>query len=136
MVEICIEGQPVSQPRPRVTKFGTYTPKDHPVHAYRQAIAMECQRYTKLEGPVAVHVEFYIRLPKDQHRKRNPVIVKPHAKRPDIDNFLKAVFDGLADGELIADDGQISEVRAQKFYTSQDGNPRSLIRVFKLNEVT
>ena len=45
--------------------------------------------------------------------------VKP-TKRPDLDNFLKAVVDGC-NGILFRDDAQVTKIIVEKIYASEQG---------------
>jgi len=59
-----------------------------------------------------VSVVFFLPIPKRRKEKEGD----PHQVRPDIDNFVKSVFDAICD-----DDSHIFEVKARKQYT--EGQP-------------
>lgn len=46
----------------------------------------------------------------------------PHQKKPDVDNFLKGLMDGLEIAEVTENDSKFWDARAVKCYTT--GNPR------------
>ena len=54
----------------------------------------------------------------------------PHTSRPDLDNLVKSVSDGL-NGVAFRDDSQITELRAIKQYHSGDEGPQTIIRIEK-----
>jgi Holliday junction resolvase RusA-like endonuclease len=66
------------------------------------------------EMPISIKINFFLKKPKSVRRKY------PTA-RPDLDNYLKLVFDAL-NGVLFVDDSQIVEIGARKLYCSED-NP-------------
>lgn len=46
----------------------------------------------------------------------------PVSKKPDLDNYVKALMDSISDSHLIwKDDGQVAEIKARKLYSL---NPR------------
>lgn len=118
-----VSGDPIAQPRPKVSTQGgfarAYTERGHAIHAYKQDIALTWKSAVgfSMSGPVAVDITFSIQKPKSV--KRNLPSVKP-----DIDNFIKGVFDALKDLAW-EDDGQVVEVSARKVY----GRPRTVIGV-------
>lgn len=56
-------------------------------------------------------------------KPKKPKAVYPITK-PDVDNLVKAVLDGM-NGVLYADDSQIIDLRVVKAYA--DGNPKTLV---------
>lgn len=85
------------------------------------------------KGAIAFLVTFYIRPPKSisnvkkmaQSLKNEAIYVE---KRPDLDNYLKAIWD-CSNGLLFKDDGQIAVTSAQKLYSLK---PRIEIEIFEL----
>jgi len=104
-----VQGTPKVKERPRVLKNGrTYTPKA--TAAYEQAVADRYDGPT-YEGPVRLDVCFE----KDRTTVRIiPLDAEEAPKlRGDIDNYLKALQDGLVKGGAF-DDNQVVLVRARK----------------------
>ena len=62
--------------------------------------------------PVSLLLDFYLQRPASIPKKRYAPSVKP-----DIDKLCRATLDALT-GVLFADDGQVTEIRARKFYAS------------------
>lgn len=117
--EITVTGEPVPKERPRMARSGhVYTPGK--TKHQEAEIALEwVRRYKdlKIDKPVKMECIFYMKKAK---ACRDDVV----QKRPDIDNLLKTVLDGLNDVAYI-DDKQIFDVRAVKMW----GEPRTVIRL-------
>lgn len=116
-----VPGEPVPQPRPRVSTRGgfarAYVPAKHPVHAYRDAIAAAARAAgAGVHGePVSVVIDFVWSRPKSHLRK---IGIKPDAPvlpRPDLDNTTKAVLDSL-NGVAWEDDSQVQRLVVEKSY--------------------
>ena len=74
-------------------------------------------------GPVGLLLSFYLPVPGSWSKKRRLAALSGKilpAKKPDLDNLVKAVIDALL-GVLIMDDRQIVELSAAKFYGSVPG---------------
>lgn len=114
---IHVPGDPIPQPRPRITVrpggfANAYVPKDHPVHAYRQAIALSWRPRPMLEGPLRLEIEFTFVRPKSAKRRQW------HTVKPDASNCVKAVEDSL-NGVAWRDDSQVVELVVRKGYGEQ-----------------
>lgn len=113
-------GEPVPQPRPRVSTRGgfarAYVPAKHPVHAYRQAIA-EAARAAGLRAvDHAVQVEIVAEFarPPSHMNKRGVKATAPGWPRADADNIAKSALDSL--GPIIGDDAQVCRLVVSKMY--------------------
>jgi len=101
MVSFVVAGEPVPQPRPRVSTVGgfarAYVPKDHPVHAYRQAVQLAAAGagLRQVTKPVQVAIVCTFARPKSHYTKRGLRAAAPALPRPDADNLAKAVLDAL-----------------------------------------
>lgn len=102
-------------PRPRVAVRGRFP------HAYYPAAYKQWQKAFvkalgpvgfRFEAPVSLWVEFGV------HRPRTSKLVVP---KPDIDNYLKALLDGLTAAGVWKDDTQVSRVRASKLFVTGPG---------------
>ena len=120
MISFTVPGEPVPQPRPRVSTRGgfarAYVPAKHPVHAYRQAVALSA----KLAGlgtitePIQVCVVSVFERPKSHVTGRGVVkATAPRVPRPDVDNIAKAVLDALGD---FFDDTLVESLQVSKSY--------------------
>lgn len=116
------KGNPLPQPRPRFARVGkwvsTYYPSKH--RKYKEAIAkafLDSRLPCIDKGPISVEIVFTLPRPKSVKQA-----VKLHDKRPDIDNYAKAVLDAL-NGLAWKDDGQIASLKLCKEYAEYDTPP-------------
>lgn len=70
-----------------------------------------------LDVPVKVTVDAEFPIPKSWSKKKK-ASANYASKKPDIDNIIKSVFDGL-NGVAWSDDAMVSIVEARKRYTDQ-----------------
>ena len=115
-----VPGDPVPQPRPRVSTAGgfarAYVPKTHAVHGYRAAIAAAARAagVTKTGEPLNVVIDAVFSRPKSHMRKAGVKPDAPKLPRPDVDNVAKAVLDALQD--VIGDDTSVARLVVEKSY--------------------
>ncbi len=115
-----VPGDPVPQPRPRVSTRGgfarAYVPKDHAIHAYRQAIAVAAREagLTATGEPLNVVIDAVFARPKSHLRKAGVKPDAPLLPRPDVDNIAKAVLDALQD--VAGDDTHVARLVVEKTY--------------------
>ena len=136
MINLIIPGEPVAKGRPRVTKTGiAYTPAK--TQGYENLVKMcymEQSNKVKLEGQLTAHVAAYFQISKSASKKKAKQMEKHEirpAKRPDIDNIIKAIFDAL-NKLAYDDDSQIVSLRVDKFYSN---NPRVEVELTEIKEV-
>lgn len=119
MIEFFVPGVPVPQGRPRFSTRGGYPRAydDKKSRAWKDAItlAAKTHKVRLMEGPIEVFLTFHMPRPKGI-----PKNVFWHSKRPDLDNLVKAVLDGLQ-GHAFKDDGQIAMLVAEKKYREPVG---------------
>lgn len=75
-----------------------------------------------LTGPLNVKVLFYFAPPKSYTKKKRQQILDGellYIKKPDIDNLVKGVLDGM-NNVIYKDDNQIVSVTASKHYADTD----------------
>ncbi len=119
-ITFSVPGDPVPQPRPRVSTRGgfarAYVPKAHPVHAYRQAVAAAARAAgaTSTDEPLNVVIDAVFGRPKSHLNKAGVKPSAPRLPRPDVDNIGKAVLDALQD--VIGDDTMVSRLVVEKSY--------------------
>ncbi len=118
-----VPGEPIAQPRHRVTKHGAYIKKDHPIHKWKAAIAqtlLEGYANKKIEeDPVKLKAKFKMPIP--ECRKKTAFENTPHIIKPDIDNLLKAVMDVLTQTGVFKDDDIVYEINVSKVYSTEPG---------------
>jgi len=129
-VTFTVLGEPVPQPRPRVSTRGgfarAYVPGKHPVHAYRAAIAEEAAKAGLEETgePVEVIVDAVFARPKSHLTKKGVKATAPVLPRPDVDNVGKAVLDALQD--VMGDDTNVRRLVVEKSYGQE---ARTTVRI-------
>lgn len=134
MISFTVPGEPKPKGRPRFTKYGhIYTPEKTKIYEQQIRAAFidtdaEC---IGNKEPVKISIKAYFKIPKnDSKRKRddkNSGIIRP-VKRPDTDNIVKSVLDGL-NKFAYEDDSQVVEVSASKYYSD---NPRTEVIISRL----
>ena len=140
MIKIIIPLEPVAQERPRFSNRGKFvTTYDPPKSkAYKKLVReMAQEQYhgqpIPKEKPLKVAVTFYRKIQKsttkrDYQAKLDGLILP--FKKPDIDNYFKAVTDGLSK-VVWADDNQITDVEMYKRYSDE---PRTEITIWEIEE--
>lgn len=130
-IAFTVEGDPVPQPRPRVSTQGgfarAYVPAKHPVHAYRQAVAAAARSAgAGVHGDaVEVVIDFVWGRPKSHLLKSGVRSDAPRLPRPDLDNTTKAVLDAL-NGVAWEDDSQVARLVVGKSYGTEG---RTTVRI-------
>lgn len=132
MIKIIIPGTPVAKGRPRLGKYGTYTPeKTVNYENLVQYAYMDQAEGKKLQGALQMVIDLYFPIAKSYSKKRVEVIKEMeemHTKKPDASNCLKSIEDAL-NGFAYRDDSQVVKVVAEKFYSTE---PRAKVII---NEV-
>ena len=129
-ITFTVAGDPVPQPRPRVSKRGgfarAYVPAKHPVHAYRQAVQLAAQAagLTATGEPLNVVIDAVFVRPKSHMRKSGVKPDAPVLPRPDVDNVAKAVLDALQD--VMGDDSLVARLVVEKSYGQE---ARTTVRI-------
>jgi Holliday junction resolvase RusA-like endonuclease len=129
-VTFTIAGEPVPQPRPRVSTRGgfarAYVPKEHPVHAYRKAIAEAADEagLVAQDEPLNVVIDAVFERPKSHLNKAGVKATAPRLPRPDVDNIAKAILDALQD--VIGDDTLVARLVVEKSYGQE---ARTTVRI-------
>ena len=107
--------------RVRMTKTGrTYTDIKtiHDLDMVRESYTGEFYE----DCPVALHIVIYKQLPKSNKGE------KPFITKPDIDNVIKCVMDGL-NGVAYADDRQVTLIVAEKVDRQEYGGEWCMYRI-------
>ena len=129
-ITFTVPGEPVPQPRPRVSTRGgfarAYVPSTHPVHAYRQAVQLTAQAagLTATGEPLNVVIDAVFVRPKSHMRKSGVKPDAPVLPRPDVDNVAKAVLDALQD--VMGDDSLVARLVVEKSYGQE---ARTTVRI-------
>lgn len=121
MMRFTVPGQPVGKARARVVlnrgKARAFTPDKTArfENLVRLAFTEKYPGHVPIEGPIALQVTAYFEPPKSM-RFKGVVELTPHTKRPDADNVLKAIADGLS-GVAFRDDSQVAHAVCRKAYS-------------------
>lgn len=108
-----INTRPIPKQRPRLSKFAVYTPKK--TRDYENLIAFEWKKKYKnliLKGALKIDLLFCFKKAKTCKKKY-------HTQRPDIDNLIKSVLDGLNEMAFL-DDSQIVKLNLEKVFAEYD----------------
>ncbi len=135
IIAFTIPGQPVAKGRPRACirggKVATYTPDN--TARYENLVKLAAQEAMKglppIGGAVALEVKVFLAVPASWPKKKQAEAVAGTVRpsgRPDADNLLKSVADGM-NGVVFADDAQVTSCLVQKRY---DTAPRVEVRAW------
>jgi len=135
---IVISGSPVAKPRPRATstktgKIRMYTPKKSKNFEYLVRQRAEKIYKQPLKCPISIKITFLVHRPKKIIWKTKPMPRVPCDCRPDLDNLIKSIEDGL-NGVAFVDDGQIAHIEASKLYHAGDEGPKTIIEIYRWGE--
>jgi len=130
--KIVVDGKPQSKQRPEFSrrggKFRTYTPAKTMKYEKKVKEAVRKVMKKPLEGPVSLTLHFYLHRPQRLIWNDKPMPPCYTDKRPDIDNLIKGVVDGM-NGVAFKDDNQIAKLVAHKQYHSAETNMRVEINI-------
>jgi Holliday junction resolvase RusA-like endonuclease len=124
MVTFMVEGTPVPKGRPRFARRGkfvsTYSPKTTVDYETKVSEAAKLAMGTSepLETPVGAYIYITLPCPSSYSKKRVAACLSGQerpTKKSDIDNYCKAIFDGM-NGIVFADDSQVVSLHATKVY--------------------
>ena len=108
---------PVPASRPRVTRFSTYFPKKYTQFRKQFAELLDDIITQTNDGLLSVKLDFYVQIPKSWSKKKTKEMEGRYcSNNADLDNYCKAVLDGL-EGRYYENDKQVVMIRARKFYS-------------------
>lgn len=123
-IKITVPGDPVAKGRPRFTRTGrSYTPGKTKQfeNLVRLAYSLQQPDRKPAEGPIELTVFAYFAIPTSWSKKKQTAAANgeiPKISKPDLDNCLKAVSDGLNEVAW-KDDSQIDAIHAFKAYSDR-----------------
>lgn len=121
-IEFSIPGKPFAKQRPRATRQGrVYTPSE--TVAFERVVGqIAVPLFPKpFECPLEIIILAVFEPPSSwSKKKRNALLGAPHTQRPDLDNCVKAILDGLNRIAWV-DDGQIASITATKLWGERPG---------------
>lgn len=116
-VSFTIPGKPFAKQRARATRGGRmYTPA--PTVSFERTVGQIAMQHfpAPITGPVRLTIVATFAPPASWSKKKTAAqLYRPHTQRPDIDNCVKAISDGL-NRIAWADDGQVAEIVAKKVW--------------------
>ncbi len=127
-------GTPVSKGRPRVTKWGAYTPEKTVNYEslVQFSYLQQYKDYEPLEGYLKIEIYFLMPILKSTSKKNRQLMIERKilpSKKPDIDNCIKSITDAL-NGIAYTDDNQIVEVHAYKYYSEE---PQAVVMISNID---
>lgn len=131
-IEFVVYGRPKGKGRPRFTMDGhAYTPQTTRMYEKEIRTAFQAAGGTSFGSvPVAVEIVAYYPVPKSARKSDKEAMaagLRVPMVKPDIDNVLKAVLDGIqGDDGAFHDDVQVVSVRAEKRY-DRIGSPGAVV---------
>ena len=128
-ISFTVPGPPRGKGRPQFARRGkfvtTYT--DDKTASYENLVALACREVMKgaptMEGPVWLQVSATFAIPASASKVKKLAMATGHVaatKKPDLDNIVKAVLDGL-NSVAFVDDVQVIHISARKDYGPQPG---------------
>lgn len=127
-MRVTIYGKPQPKERPRVYKGHGITPTRTKNYEAMIAKVWATNYPEQAKGDLIVKTAFYMPTPVSWSRtnkeKAERGLIRPSV-RPDIDNLVKIVLDGL-NGVAFVDDKQVVELTAVKYYSA---TPRTDIAI-------
>ena len=124
IVTFMVEGTPVPKGRPRFARRGkfvsTYSPKTTVDYETKvsEAARLAMGGSEPLETPVGAYIYITLPIPASYSKKRIQACLSGQerpTKKSDIDNFCKAIFDGM-NGIVFLDDSQVVSLHSTKVY--------------------
>lgn len=128
---------PKPQSRPRFSSRGgfvkAYEEKEMTAYKLRVSGWFRKTGSKPIENaPVSITLRFYVAPPKYLAKKKRQQALENETiwvdKKPDLDNYVKAILDAI-NGIAYKDDGQIASLNAVKVYSY---NPRTEIEITKM----
>lgn len=127
-VTFTISKAPVPKARPRYYNGHAVTPEK--TRAYEAAVRRSylSKGFPVFKGAISIDIVFYMPIPESKPKKVKEEMLKLKVrpdKKPDIDNLIKAILDGL-NKVAWKDDSQIVAIRAVEYYSD---TPRTEIGI-------
>ncbi|MNJ10053.1 Endodeoxyribonuclease RusA [compost metagenome] len=128
-VSFLVPGEPIGKGRPRIGKVGAHARMFTPAKTanYEGLIALAgtdaMAGRTLLEGPVMVELRIVMGVPASKSKKWKAQALAGEVfptKKPDMDNVIKAIYDGL-NGVVWKDDVQVVDAFVRKRYGATPG---------------
>ncbi len=122
-MKLIIEGEPVAQGRPRFSTINGHARVYDPAKSrnYKKLVQSVAKRHVSepLDREVRLVIDVYKSIPKSFTKKKRLEAVEGRIRpitKPDIDNYIKGILDGL-NGVVWIDDNRIVSLTVNKFYS-------------------
>ena len=128
-MKIEILGKPIAKARPRLGKFGTYTPNKtvYYENLINYTFTQKYPNFKPCESEIRVKITAIFEVPKSYSKKKRESLLHVtnlehsgagYTYKPDIDNITKIILDSL-NGLAYKDDSQVTCLVAFKEYGEQ-----------------
>lgn len=117
-----VPGTPVAKARPRIGKYGAYTPAK--TVNYEKLVKISYQRSSKdklIDKPIKMEIWAVFEPTKTERKSKKKyasLLGTPYTKKPDLDNIAKSICDALND-VAYNDDKNIVELIIHKEYGAE-----------------
>lgn len=128
MIKLQIDLEPKPKQRPKVGRGRAYTPPQ--TARYEAAISEAAAHLIPMEGALELEAVFVFPRLKATPKSEPERALK--ATRPDLDNLIKALKDGLQ-GHAFNDDAQITQLKARKVYAALGERPHIEVSVMSVD---
>lgn len=125
MIEFIVEGEPRGKGRPRFTRNG-HCFTDKKTLLYERDVENAYKKVTDedfKDKNIDIFIEAMYKIPKNDSQKKRIEkligMIRPN-KKPDLDNIIKIILDGL-NGVAYKDDAQVINIQATKVYAEEPG---------------
>ncbi len=132
-----VDGQPHAKHRPRFSRFSNHVFTEKSDHDYEALVMLSfLEKYPQAEPidtAVSVVIRAFFSIPKGTTKNRRQLMESGailHTVKPDADNVIKSVLDGL-NGIAWRDDKQVTDLMIQKRYGNK---PRIEVIITGVND--
>lgn len=131
-----IIGVPEALARPRAVRRGPHIGIYQPKATWQGIVSLRAQEVSRqngnlcFHGPVSLMAHFRMKRPVGLPKTKEV----PHLSRPDLDNAIKSLLDGLVPA-LIVDDKRVVRLVAYKRYALRDEAPGCQVELVELSVV-
>lgn len=122
-IEFEILGKPEGKARPRLGRYGAYTPTKTVNYEtlVKYIFVNKFKDFNMFEGPVRAKITSIFEVPQSYSNKKRVMLLNSkcnYTKKPDVDNITKIILDSL-NGLAYRDDAQITVLEVEKSYGEQ-----------------
>ena len=127
IVSIYVPGEPIAQPRHRITGGRAYIPSKHPIHNWKRKVGLTAALRKSDDWPIPADVPvrltmiFYFTRSNTLRKRaeKEGRVFYHHTAKPDVDNCAKAVMDSI-EHIVYHSDAQVDGIIAHKKYSDAE----------------